>query len=84
VAIPARAIGIARKAALRTPLRIAGTLRQAAFDESMVEVRVALVRLELVGWTAVELGQAGHGGAISFLGPGCEPRQLHVADHLGA
>jgi hypothetical protein len=63
---------------------VAGTPCQATCDESMVQVRAPLVRAEVAGRTAVELGQACDGGDRGCLGPGGEPLQLHVADHLGA
>jgi hypothetical protein len=50
----------------------------------MVEVRANLVRVELIGGTAVELGEAGHGSDIGFLSPGGQPLQLHVTKHFGA
>ena len=61
---------------------VTGTPRQAAFDESMVEVRAHLVRAELVGRTAVELGSASDSGHIGLLGFQGQPLQLHITDHL--
>jgi hypothetical protein len=50
----------------------------------MVEVRANLVRAEVIGRTAIELGEAGHGSDIGFLSLGSKPLQLHVVDHLDA
>jgi hypothetical protein len=63
---------------------VAGTPRQATFDEYMVQVRADLVRAELIGRTTVELGQACNGSDRGFLGPRGELLHLHVTDHLGA
>jgi hypothetical protein len=63
---------------------VTGTPREVAFDQSMVEIRTDLVRTQLVGCTAIELGEAGDGSARGFLGLGSQPLQLHVLGHLRA
>ena len=49
----------------------------------MVPVGTDLVRVQVVGGTAIKLGQACDGGDRGFLGLGSKPLQFHVSNHFG-
>jgi hypothetical protein len=52
---------------------VTGTPREVAFDHYMVQVRTALVWAQVVGGTAIELGQSCDSGDIGLLGLGSKP-----------
>ena len=81
---PIPAEGRHREARAATGHLGAGTPRQAACNEYMVEVRAPLIRPALSGGTAVALGEAGPGSDRSLLRPGGQPLQRHGVAHLGA
>ena len=63
---------------------VTGTPRAVAFDQSMVEIRPALVRAQVGGGTAIALGEACDGSEGGLLGLGNQPLHLHVLGHLRA